>query len=188
MKKIFVLGLTLVLLNACGEKKSENAGDSAQALSTQPELQIAKEIKSLYQSAYEHYIQLKDALVATNAEEAKTFAGNLVSALEINSELPEDEKKAWVEENLKELHEAAKKIAESEDIKEQRVAFEDLSNHLYEATAEIPYLDEKSYWQYCPMAFNNKGAAWLSTEKQIANPYFGDKMLRCGVVKEEMGK
>jgi len=43
----------------------------------------------------------------------------------------------------------------------------------------------KLYRQYCPMAFQNKGAYWLSSEKKIMNPYFGDKMLHCGVVKEE---
>ena len=31
------------------------------------------------------------------------------------------------------------------------------------------------------MAFNNEGAYWLSDAEQIRNPYFGDKMLTCGV-------
>ena len=28
-----------------------------------------------------------------------------------------------------------------------------------------------------------KGGDWLSGEKEIRNPYFGDKMLTCGFVK-----
>jgi hypothetical protein len=40
------------------------------------------------------------------------------------------------------------------------------------------------YLEYCPMANGNEGAYWLSNEKQIKNPYFGDKMLKCGSVKE----
>jgi hypothetical protein len=40
------------------------------------------------------------------------------------------------------------------------------------------------YLEYCPMANNNEGAFWLSNEKQIKNPYFGDMMLTCGSVKE----
>ena len=32
------------------------------------------------------------------------------------------------------------------------------------------------------MAFNNRGADWLSNEAQIRNPYFGDKMMKCGSV------
>jgi Cu(I)/Ag(I) efflux system membrane fusion protein len=37
------------------------------------------------------------------------------------------------------------------------------------------------------MANNNKGAVWLSTEKEIRNPYYGDKMMRCGEILEELG-
>jgi Cu(I)/Ag(I) efflux system membrane fusion protein len=36
------------------------------------------------------------------------------------------------------------------------------------------------------MAKGNQGADWLSTEEQIRNPYFGDKMMKCGTVKLEL--
>ena len=39
------------------------------------------------------------------------------------------------------------------------------------------------YEAYCPMAFGNKGAAWLQSGEKIANPYFGHKMLRCGEIR-----
>jgi Cu(I)/Ag(I) efflux system membrane fusion protein len=42
------------------------------------------------------------------------------------------------------------------------------------------------YVQHCPMADNNKGADWLSTEKEIRNPYFGSSMLTCGEVTSEL--
>jgi hypothetical protein len=34
------------------------------------------------------------------------------------------------------------------------------------------------------MVEDNKGAYWLSESEEINNPYFGDKMLRCGEVKK----
>ena len=40
------------------------------------------------------------------------------------------------------------------------------------------------YVQKCPMANSNKGAIWISTEKEIKNPYYGDAMLTCGSVIE----
>ena len=47
--------------------------------------------------------------------------------------------------------------------------------------------DHHTYFvQYCPMAMDNEGADWLSTEEQIRNPYFGDKMMKCGSVKREL--
>ena len=42
------------------------------------------------------------------------------------------------------------------------------------------------YRQYCPMAFDNKGAHWLSETEAIRNPYFGEKMLSCGQTKETL--
>jgi len=40
------------------------------------------------------------------------------------------------------------------------------------------------YHDHCPMYDNNKGAMWLSETREIRNPYFGDKMMTCGSVKE----
>jgi hypothetical protein len=36
------------------------------------------------------------------------------------------------------------------------------------------------------MAFDDQGADWLSAEEQIRNPYFGDKMLKCGLVEQDL--
>lgn len=43
------------------------------------------------------------------------------------------------------------------------------------------------YIQYCPMAFQNQGAHWLSLDSVIRNPYFGDQMLTCGEVQGKTG-
>jgi hypothetical protein len=40
------------------------------------------------------------------------------------------------------------------------------------------------YKQFCPMAFEGKGDYWYSTSSEIRNPYFGDKMLKCGRVEK----
>jgi hypothetical protein len=36
------------------------------------------------------------------------------------------------------------------------------------------------------MAFDDKGAYWLSAESEIKNPYFGKKMLECGEVTDSL--
>jgi Cu(I)/Ag(I) efflux system membrane fusion protein len=41
---------------------------------------------------------------------------------------------------------------------------------------------------FCPMADNNSGAWWIQKKGQIANPYFGASMLRCGSFKEYKAK
>ena len=42
------------------------------------------------------------------------------------------------------------------------------------------------YYQFCPMAFDSKGAYWLSESNSIQNPYFGKKMIDCGETKETL--
>jgi Cu(I)/Ag(I) efflux system membrane fusion protein len=36
------------------------------------------------------------------------------------------------------------------------------------------------------MAFDDTGASWLQAAGDIANPYFGAMMLRCGAVTREV--
>jgi membrane fusion protein, copper/silver efflux system len=45
-------------------------------------------------------------------------------------------------------------------------------------------LNQRVYKMYCPMAFDDEGAYWLSDRDQILNPYFGDAMLSCGVIEQ----
>jgi len=45
---------------------------------------------------------------------------------------------------------------------------------------------ETVYVQFCPMFDDNQGAFWLSTQKQIANPYYGDLMPTCGETKDSI--
>jgi len=42
------------------------------------------------------------------------------------------------------------------------------------------------YVQHCPMANNNQGALWLSVDKEIRNPYFGEAMPDCGSITDSI--
>ena len=57
---------------------------------------------------------------------------------------------------------------------------------MYKAIKAFGLSGETAYYDYCPMAFNNKGGYWLAKEDKIQNPYFGDKMLTCGSVEEKL--
>jgi hypothetical protein len=121
------------------------------------------------------YLALKDALVETDGEKAKSAARELVSFLE-NSNL----------EGISELETEAKKIAETTDEEVQRTSFDVVSNQMVQLVKNSVLTEGKLYKQYCPMAKNNEGAFWLSASSEIRNPYFGDKMLKCGSVEEEI--
>jgi hypothetical protein len=122
-------------------------------------------------TAYEHYVHVKDALVASKSDEAKKGAGELQKALKDVS-------------GSAAAGEAASKVAASSDLKEQRKAFSALSNEIAKLVKGGKLSMGMLYLEYCPMANGNSGAYWLSNEKEIKNPYFGDMMLKCGSVKE----
>ena len=127
------------------------------------------------------YYNVKDALVSTDAAKAKTSAAELVVALgKVNAaNLSATDKKAMATAKTK-----AADISKSNDVDTQREAFEGLSTSMIAlAKATKP---AKAYVQYCPMAAEGKGASWLSDKREVRNPYYGDKMLKCGSVKEEI--
>lgn len=122
-------------------------------------------------TAYEHYIHVKDALVASKADEAKKGANELQIALKDV-------------DGAATAIEVASKLANLSDLTAQRNLFSTLSNEMATLVKGGKLSMGMLYLEYCPMANKNTGAYWLSNEKEIKNPYFGDKMMKCGSVKE----
>ena len=132
------------------------------------------------------YIGLKDALVATNNEQAVLNATTLVKALSAlnTADLNTTTNNTWGKIS-NDLINSAKFIQASNDISVQRDQFVTLSSNMYllvkDAKNEVPV-----YYQFCPMANKGKGANWLSLENKVKNPYYGSRMLSCGKVVETL--
>ncbi|WP_347373062.1 DUF3347 domain-containing protein [Aequorivita sp. Q41] len=121
---------------------------------------------------FNQYLQVEAALVNTDAEKTVAEAAKLQALVET----------AEVDAAAKS---AIAAMAESNDIEVQRTHFQAVSTGL-EAMLVGTLTSGTLYKQYCPMAFNNTGAYWISSSKDILNPYFGDKMLKCGRVAAEV--
>ncbi len=120
-------------------------------------------------SVYNHYIAIKTALVQTDAELAQDHAKQMIAELE-NAEVHV------------EIVTAAINIATSSDVNVQREAFSELTKSMA-GVLDGALKSGEIYKQYCPMAFEGKGDFWYSNSKEIRNPYFGDKMLKCGRIE-----
>lgn len=120
----------------------------------------------------ENYLRLKDALVASDLEQAKENAVKLLEVIDA-TQMPR-------------MQQSAKEIASADNLEVQRVFFDSLSVHLYQRLQETQGNEQLLYKQFCPMAFNNRGAFWLSSNREIRNPYFGEQMMNCGRVEEEV--
>jgi Cu(I)/Ag(I) efflux system membrane fusion protein len=120
------------------------------------------------------YLKLKDELVRSDAKTSSALAKEMLVLLS-------DKKYAFSRTNLKAPLESLQK---TEDIEVQRELFRLISNEMIQWASTTQSVSSKLYVQFCPMANNNKGAKWLSTEEQIRNPFYGDAMLTCGSVVE----
>lgn len=145
------------------------------------------EFKSQLNALANAYIHLKDAFVATDAATASTAAEKVVAQIEkMDMSLLKGDAHIYWMEQLNALEAHSKKITELEDVEEQRRQFGFLSDALIQSIEAFGTKGEALYVQHCPMAFDNQGGDWLALEEQIQNPYFGDKMMKCGLVKREL--
>ncbi len=122
-------------------------------------------------AVYQHYIHLTTALTNGNEAEAKIAANAIeAGAKEVNG--------ASV------IATSAAKITTASGIEAQRKMYEAMTNDMIALVKQEGLANGELYIAYCPMAFDDKGASWISGSKEIRNPYFGDKMINCGEVKE----
>ncbi|WKS95664.1 DUF3347 domain-containing protein [Riemerella columbina] len=135
-------------------------------------------------AVFDNYFNLKDALIESDKELVSIKAKELGKSLESikMSELQTDIHKVWMKV-MEALKTQTKSIANSKDIQTQRIHFISLSDDIYSLLKTAKY-EVPVYHQHCPMANKGKGANWLSTEKVIQNPYYGNTMLRCGETVE----
>jgi Cu(I)/Ag(I) efflux system membrane fusion protein len=148
-------------------------------------IKVSVEFKNQLKSVFSEYIKLKDALVKDDSKsvvaESKKLLAN-ISKVEMKLLKSDETHNHWMSLE-KEIKMATVSISETSDLKEQRNHFKNLSIYLTNAI-EVFGINEKVYSQFCPMANNNKGAYWLSTEEKVVNPYFGNAMLTCGEIKQ----
>lgn len=143
--------------------------------------------QSLIGTVVQHYLHLENALVSSNADEAKAGAKGLIAAIRLVDTLKfsNEQKVAW-QQHIGLVKENAAHFLGAE-LTLQREHLSLLSEALWGLVSEFGG-GEVLYYNYCPMANNNKGGHWLSEEEEIKNPYFGDEMLNCGETKETIKK
>ena len=130
---------------------------------------------------------MKEAFVTSDASKVKDKAKQTDEALaKVDMKLLSGAAHNDWMNYLTPIQSSLKEIQGSTDIEAQRKTFSNLSDNLYKGAKAFGLDGKEVFYAYCPMAFNNEGAYWLSDQQQIRNPYFGDKMLTCGEVKEKL--
>ncbi len=202
IKSLFIATLysavTVFAMSNCSSKKEETAQeeshDESMHASTEEteqasaaQFQVDAAFQQQLSGVFTSYVSLKESFVATNAPQVKVEAAKVQTSLSkvdmmlLTGVAHND----WMNYSGG-LEAALKDILATDDIEAQRASFSKLSDHLYKSIKAYGLGGTAAYYDFCPMAFNNQGGYWLSDVTEIRNPYFGDKMLKCGSVEETL--
>lgn len=177
IKRNFISGglgllLTASILGSCQfstEKSGSDVEEKQNVTTAVEEITFADPSE---QKVYRAYIVLKNALVETNYETSKSAADSLSKTL--------------AEGGMEAESKLAALIATDTSIEGQRKQFTDLNTSLITKFKAASLSTGKIFVQRCPMANNGDGGEWLASESNIRNPYYGDEMMECGSVIEEI--
>ena len=133
----------------------------------------------------EAYLPLKDRMVATEPADETLLVTLKTTLAEVDMMQVKGDAHAYWMQQMEAIEAHANALLKKDNVEAQREQFGFLSQALINALTAFG-VDGTYYVQYCPMAFDNAGANWLSNEEQIRNPYFGDLMMKCGSVTAEL--
>lgn len=189
------LMVSSIALTHCTKKNQEeqvqNESSAQEAESsdavTEPQFKVDASFQNQLADVFTSYVAMKDAFVSSDAAKVKEHAATTDAALKqvdmtlVTGAAHND----WMT-YLAPIQASLKEIQSTQDLAAQRKAFSTLSDNLYKSIKAFGLGGKEAYYEFCPMAFNNQGAYWLSDQDQVLNPYFGDEMLTCGEVVEKL--
>lgn len=174
----------VTILFSCGN--SQTKGNDHESHDHEKSTSESSQVPSMIDPIIQHYMHLKNAMVSSNPEETKAGAKGMLGEIsKIDTSKFSTEQRAIWDAEIGIIKENATHISETSEIAHQREHLDPLSEAMLKLVKT--FVGGKTlYYEFCPMANDNKGGYWLSETEEIKNPYFGDDMLNCGEVKEVM--
>lgn len=167
----------------CGEIKRSILGRLARPV------KLKRSFLRRLDAIYTPYLELQEALFKDDFKKAMSATQTLARIVKqarwsLWIRRRQSGAKVW-RKLLSELRTNSRNAVQSNDIQSLRKRFEFLSHTaLHLARIFGHSRSQPLYEAYCPMAFNNRGAAWLQAQnKRIHNAYFGAKMAFCGTFR-----
>ncbi len=167
----------------------------------QESIKLGKHTPEFNQSisdAITSYMSMKDAFVDADTFKVKNEGQNFIVKMDSIrlTQLEKDDPQVLMaaKQEISDIKANAEAMLQEVNITEMRQDFRMVSENLYPFLKTIGYEGPKLYWQNCPMAFGeDKEGNWLSTTKEIINPYLGknhpeykSSMLNCGEIKDTL--
>lgn len=151
------------------------------------QVSVSQNAKDALKPLFTEYLVMKDALTNDNLEVAKKAGSNILKTVDgLNMALFTGEShNVWMGLSS-DLKNTLQHVQHFKTLEEIRKAFQQVSNTMIGLETSFNTNDEALYVMHCPMANNNKGADWVSTSKEVKNPYYGQSMLTCGEITKEI--
>lgn len=183
IKSIFQMKKIFYLLSFCVISLFPNESFAQSKAAIKDLGKIEDVVKAQLNSLLLSYYHLKNALVATHATDAQEMTIYFLSAIDaVDIKKMTPIQVDFFQKHTDLLRLDLKSLAKTTDLAAQRAYFHGISSNTKLLITAFKANKEKMYEQHCPMAFDNRGASWLSAENEIKNPYYGKQMMKCGSV------
>jgi len=166
------------MMNLSHLKTSKESSDEKKTGKINPSSSVTLTLKKMTDA----YLNIKNALALKNHNIITSEAALIISQLSDQKNFSAD----IDQPTLIQLNKVMQEINATKKIDEVYGPFAEISDLFYDFLDHYKIKKLTLFRQYCPMAFDNKGAYWLSNTQEIYNPYFGEEMRFCGEVKEQL--
>jgi Cu(I)/Ag(I) efflux system membrane fusion protein len=149
-------------------------------------LEEDKKVLAALKPAYDTYFDVHMALANDNHTAAKDAAKKLSSIIgKVDMSIFSAEGHTrWMALSKPAMSNAGE-LAVSKDIESARTSFYHLSVEMIRLHQSFGHANDGTFYlAHCPMAMDGDGADWLQSEDIVWNPFYGEKMLRCGTIKQ----
>lgn len=164
-----------------------NSSDISDLPSKETRVEVSPRFQEQWDSLLNAYLKIKESLVQAEEANFPLYVEEFQGALQqINSQdLQEGSRSKW-NERKKALEKAGSGMLSVESLEDRRQRFLVISEEMIKTISDFGSKNRTIFVNYCPMANSDQGAYWLSEMREIRNPYFGDAMLSCGEIVEEI--
>ncbi|MCW3088761.1 MAG: Co/Zn/Cd efflux system rane fusion protein [Sediminibacterium sp.] len=187
MKKYIIYGMAFVLAACSSNDQKEKTPEPAQVALTKSANSDA--FNQSFGKLLDNYYALKDDFVAEKKAQVDSAAAIMlvsVDSLQLQELKADTNIVATAKTYTDGISSELKGLIGEKDIEAKRKSFQMVGDQLYDLIRTVQYDRAVVYHQFCPMAFNDQGANWLSNSPDIRNPYIPKKMLHCGEVKDSI--
>lgn len=170
-----------------GNAHAHHAMEGMKKAAAEKKFKVPVEFSNQFKAVVESYLAIQQALADDKPDTVVAKTDTIVTNLKAVDMglLKGDAHMVWMD-HLMGLNAALKSLQGKSALDKQREAFSMLSDQLIQTVQVFSPGKLKMYKASCPMAFDNKGASWIQSSDQIANPYYGEMMLRCGEIEKEI--